>query len=485
MKASLDGVTVNRLRIRCRSADSSVARVRAERWLNIEALQPEWLSPSAIVCIRRLVDPAPGQLSFETRRPTPSRWAEAVATTISRRAREAAWPMRGDVAADAETVIFADRAELLASLAFDWCAGVVTRRWWWPALVGVSTDAAAIVGAWLASPHYIAAALEQMANARAAAPFVRRLQKQNALALLRSIIVAHDLRALAGAVDRLALPASAQPNRQLKTYRRSSEVASPWSGSVPECQAPWLRPDQQCLLGIALTLRRQPARVRTDAFVDAVERWTVDAVRSGPHSSRSSVATACDVAPTEASRLVRTAVTRSPGTGANTSRSAALAPEVVRSDVGGVFYLLNAAIALGWYGDFTAPGQIRSDLPIWDFVRVVGRCLTRRRFRCDAVWQLLEHLAGHSRVPSRPARPLIGSLVREVRLRIASAFGIGQPREADSLLCVHAARIVTSPAHLDVFFSLDAHPIAIRLAGLDRNPGWIPAADRIVTFHYE
>jgi hypothetical protein len=39
--------------------------------------------------------------------------------------------------------------------------------------------------------------------------------------------------------------------------------------------------------------------------------------------------------------------------------------------------------------------------------------------------------------------------------------------------------------HVDVMLSLADLPIAIRFAGLDRNPGWIPAAGRYLAFHFE
>ena len=37
---------------------------------------------------------------------------------------------------------------------------------------------------------------------------------------------------------------------------------------------------------------------------------------------------------------------------------------------------------------------------------------------------------------------------------------------------------------VEILFALDAHPLAIRLAGLDRDPGWIPAAARNVGFRF-
>jgi hypothetical protein len=38
---------------------------------------------------------------------------------------------------------------------------------------------------------------------------------------------------------------------------------------------------------------------------------------------------------------------------------------------------------------------------------------------------------------------------------------------------------------LEVGFSLETYPLEIRLAGLDRDPGWIPAAGRTVRFRFE
>jgi len=53
-----------------------------------------------------------------------------------------------------------------------------------------------------------------------------------------------------------------------------------------------------------------------------------------------------------------------------------------------------------------------------------------------------------------------------------------------ALLCRHDARVVWSLSSVDVHLSLTALPLAIRIAGLDRDPGWIPAAGRAIAFHF-
>jgi hypothetical protein len=69
-----------------------------------------------------------------------------------------------------------------------------------------------------------------------------------------------------------------------------------------------------------------------------------------------------------------------------------------------------------------------------------------------------------------------------IRARLVRALGRD---DAAEFLCRIPARIAFTPTHLDVFYSLDHHPIEIRLAGLDRDPGWIPAAGRYVRFHFD
>jgi hypothetical protein len=46
------------------------------------------------------------------------------------------------------------------------------------------------------------------------------------------------------------------------------------------------------------------------------------------------------------------------------------------------------------------------------------------------------------------------------------------------------ARVGVSDTHVDVHVALAELPIEVRLAGLDRDPGWVPAAGRSVAFHF-
>lgn len=250
----------------------------------------------------------------------------------------------------------------------------------------------------------------------------------------------------------------------------------------------------------------------------------------------------------------------------------------IETKMGGVLYLINAALALELYSDFTRPLEPGIELSIWDFLALTGRELIGRDIEADPIWPLLARLAGRTegdepgagfeppdewRMPPdwlrtfeergewsyqtsrgrltcrHPAGFAVldlnvgpGHRIKDVRERLASessryaniagfarrrvapaavrrrgrersidrwmgwiagylrvrlvrSLGADPAEDLTTLLFARAARVEVSPARLDVFLSLADLPIAIRLAGLDRDPGWVPAAGRTIKFHYD
>ena len=76
-------------------------------------------------------------------------------------------------------------------------------------------------------------------------------------------------------------------------------------------------------------------------------------------------------------------------------------------------------------------------------------------------------------------------LLPYVRARLVKAFGLTEPADPGPFLCRQQSRICVTPTHIDLFFSLARLPIEIRIAGLDRDPGWVPAAGKFIAFHFE
>lgn len=213
---------------------------------------------------------------------------------------------------------------------------------------------------------------------------------------------------------------------------------------------------------------------------------------------------------------------------------------------GGLVFLINAFLAMGLYPDFTRPLDPALPLPPlaladrlglhWFGARYRRDPLHRwiaqggpqvplpRRWRVEAEWlapfpgdrawhdgSTLWHSAGFA-LANRSATPAARRLARVLGVRLGSSeAGRSAARarhDPDWLTCLalflaarlrRAApddvltpaafaipgRVVTEEARLDVHFALAGLPIALRLAGLDRDPGWLPSEGRDVRFHFE
>ncbi|RKH09352.1 hypothetical protein D7V97_16860, partial [Corallococcus sp. CA053C] len=86
-----------------------------------------------------------------------------------------------------------------------------------------------------------------------------------------------------------------------------------------------------------------------------------------------------------------------------------------------------------------------------------------------------------------PLERWLGWLSPYVRARLSRALGVA-PDDAEALertLLVHDARLHLTETHVDVVLALAQLPLEVRVAGLDRDIGWIPSAGRHLTFHFE
>jgi hypothetical protein len=72
-----------------------------------------------------------------------------------------------------------------------------------------------------------------------------------------------------------------------------------------------------------------------------------------------------------------------------------------------------------------------------------------------------------------------------VRARLRRALGVNDSHALARLLFEQEARITLTAARVEVLLQLARLPIEVRMSGLDRDPGWVPAAGRFVAFRYE
>lgn len=231
-------------------------------------------------------------------------------------------------------------------------------------------------------------------------------------------------------------------------------------------------------------------RSRADA-TDATPARGLGATTSSD-TSRATPATPLDHAtapsPAHSPRTARShegKLARAPARGAHPhwtthDPAAGQAPARVDTQFAGVFFLLNAAVAMGWYGDFTQPWHRGLAASPWQFLRAAGQALTGPGWRADP---LADWLRAMDPTPL-PRSSGLGALWPPLRARLAQA--LGRPRMQAVRLTLHMpGQVLLRPGRLDVHMALCDLPLAVRMAGLDRDLGWLPTAGLDIRFHFD
>ena len=604
---------IGRLRITGTRGDPVGTRLRAARLLDADAFRPPGLPPSAILCIRTLRDRLPGQFpaAGSAIRP-PGNWSRALASRIETLARYARRPALDPALDDVPAVLFIDPSELIACLARDWIDGSAIRRWWWqPWLRGAGVEMALLK---LCDQHPIdlPAALNLLARSGDVIRFARRLSPAAVERLIGNMLTTFALSDLS-----VALTDRGETVDDAADDLPPTEPGAPWQRIAPESADRALTPAARGLVGIGLTLARAPLIARRPEYAESTRHWvryqlaprSSEAARPprenpafAPRQTTLSAAqdpvnvpdrSADDVqapimppseqtidAASETPERLETAFPAAESVDAalipavsepleTAAEIRAIPAEAINTAYGGIFYLVNLALYLGLYGDASTPRQSGIDLPLWDFVALVGERLVGEALHADPVWALLARLAGRPETdrpgadftpsdrwhipadwlrafpepgiwrwnvsggrlmidhpagfravdvplpeqdgvsdllhtltePYRgtaafelaraPIIPLTTTelirwldwLMAYIDARLKRAFNLEEP--IGGFLCRHPARIHATGAHLDIILSLQTLPIEIRFAGLDRDPGWIPAAATSIRFHFE
>ena len=550
MLGTLERSTILRLRVFDRGGsdlDPLALRGRLENVLSDVSLEPR-LPPSATLFIRKFEDPLPGSIQLDSPHArAPQAWRHAFQKRFDQLVSSAARPAHGYVADSAESVVFYDYAELLACLTADWCSGSALTRWWWQALIKGGDLSWLIRRLWVEKIEYVPAALEHVVRKGVLVEFVSQLSDVEVREILRRVVSTFGVTRILRIenADFLFL----EMGREVPNVVQTRKTVMPWKHVAPESETPLLRPMQQLFVGIVLMVHRASARVRTLSFAREVEHWIQEQIVELPltqtitteeiHEPKSftlpefvapirvnpipspleipqpapppegSVSSA--VKKPEQIKIANAifcyeepVIEQTPVSViqsdpvieplepivATTIESAPLDPATIETNLGGLFYLINLAIFLEIYSDFTSPvEQFHDDLSIWDFVTIVGREINQDRNLDDPVWTGLQDLQNSHDNPENPeilSTPTwLTDLLPHIKARLILALGIESEDSLAPILLHHHGKITITPTHLDVFFPLADHPIEIRLSGLDRNPGWVPAAGRFIAFHYD
>lgn len=196
-------------------------------------------------------------------------------------------------------------------------------------------------------------------------------------------------------------------------------------------------------------------------------------------------------------------------------------PQVTQTSHGGVFFLLNLALAWELYGDFTRPRHALLSVSPWQFLHAAGIAMLGRSFAADQLAGWLREQtpfcrprlasawgqAPMSLLPETEARSLLQpeggpttnlpasrpSKRAETELscwwpllRRRLSLALNQPERQAVPTCLNLqARVERRGERVDVCFDLHQLPLTVRLAGLDRDPGWVPASGCDVRFQFE
>jgi hypothetical protein len=501
--------------------DALLTRLRVESTLQAAALLPPGLSPSAILVIKRVVDPHLGRLTAS--RPeyaATQTWARTFELHVAALSKQAARPLFEPVPSDAQAVLFADQAELLACLSLNWLDGSLSAHWWWHSVFPNADFSRLIPSVFVEYALYIPATLEILARIGRVAEFSQALDAPSARAMFAALLCAFDLSFLERSILVPDLPQVAQKKTHIQddVFDSGGQFIPVHAGLVSQPDNPFstiapevtlisgLSPEVQNLLGVALMLRRAPALLRSKAFAARLAAtWraggmqpvgVVESSRSGDDSPISTPASQHNIQQVEHQQEPALL------------REAYLSPtpvvRVTQTNFGGVFYLLNLAVYMEIYDDFTRPANSGWDLQPWDLLAMLGRHWLGEAFEADPLWTLLAQLAG--RDPSNspgadfmpppdwempflrfglPAAPAdlswLEQLAHHLRVRLELALGFDDPLR----LLDQPAQVFISSTRLDVYFSLATHPLEVRLAGLDRDLGWLPAAGYAIFYQFE
>jgi hypothetical protein len=176
---------------------------------------------------------------------------------------------------------------------------------------------------------------------------------------------------------------------------------------------------------------------------------------------------------------------------ADTTEAAWPWPQAMPTRQAPLLFIVNALIDDGLYPDFTRPRDPGLPVPLWALLSALA-----------AAWRLPPdplHAALAQRTPGwhtptlMPEAPgasagpwpaWLPAYARSLRRRLSRRLGIRAAQWPQALTLPHPARLWLSEAEWVAEFDLNAHDVAWRLAGLDRDPGWLPSTGISLRFRF-
>jgi hypothetical protein len=287
-----------RLRTARQGASRIALRSEAEQWLAAADLRPPGLPTGAVLVVRHL-----GGLPLVKSRGGGAPGAQAARARMDQLYRMAARPIRSAVPATAQSVLFADEAEVLVCFTRDLLNQSVGARWYWRYVtVGSGTQLACparaapgsqLAAAWSAAPEGLPAALAHLTDAELGAALAA-LTPREVAGVVHAL---HRVFALPAAIFAVTVPARADAAPPARPAARPFDPAARSNAHLEHGEdapltpppAPWERwfataslrtlpPQARYLAGLSAALYHAPTWARSDAFARRAAAWLAAAL---------------------------------------------------------------------------------------------------------------------------------------------------------------------------------------------------------------
>lgn len=526
---------LNRVRL---SLGESVTPTQKQQWqrqvnnaLSQVSLHPD-LPPQAILVVRRLPDSQPGSLLSDNCWRGLRGWEQAAQNALNDCWRTAVRPAQVPVSTTANSVWFTDQAEWLACLSWDVYRGVAGARWWWQAALRPHTHRSRteiLFQLWREEVQWLPAALTLLLhqnnpgiNSSDITTLLAELTSSQSRQLLEQVIEVYQcplplslsslitaLRPhLAPAIRNLIQPLLPEmqalvavclslPSTSQFLQESLSLAIKTGLPVAPDAELSELeelaqqQPTEQPLPTVSPESTPPEVAADNDRVIPHHSIPKIVAIQSTPLESLpdpvTDLAQGKDKLPNPAleqsqspSPLPGSApvpLTDSPNLSlpllSATNPTLVGAEQGIFSGVGGLWYLVNVLGALNW------PGRSPILTP-WHQLSALAQALLPE-VPPDPVWGLLAEIAGDT-VPTAVLSQWQEDTLDQVRLHLVER--LEQP-EAISNYILEPATLYLTRTHVDVVFTLDQIRLDVRMAGLDRDPGWVPELARAIAFHYE
>ncbi|MFG6428536.1 hypothetical protein [Roseateles sp. LYH14W] len=166
-------------------------------------------------------------------------------------------------------------------------------------------------------------------------------------------------------------------------------------------------------------------------------------------------------------------------------------PQAVLSRQAPLLFVVNALLEDSLYPDFTRPRDPGLPVPLWALLAALA-CAWR--LPADGLQAALQQRCpdwtAPEAMPAAPGAPAgtwpewLAAYARSLRRRLCRRLGLRPAALPQALTLARPARLWLSEGEWVAEFDLDVHDVSWRLAGLDRDPGWLPASGCTLRFTF-